>query len=295
MICIDWGTSSFRAFRLAEDGSVRARRRTDDGILQVASGAFPDVLVARVGDWLREGEDRLLLCGMVGSRQGWREAPYVDTPAGLGELARALTPVSVGGARGYIVPGLIARGPSDVPEIMRGEETQIMGVLASVGETALACLPGTHAKWARIAGGRIVDFSTAMTGEVFAVLRQHTILGRLMTGEADDAAAFAAGLARSGEPGGLLHHIFGARTRVIAGDLAEAAAASYLSGILIGHDVREALAWHGREGEVHLIGEPALCARYGLALSHCGATHRTAPAEAARLGLARLGGLAPWT
>jgi 2-dehydro-3-deoxygalactonokinase len=294
MICIDWGTSSFRAFRLNAQGEVLERLHAPRGILQVAEGGFPEALTELVGDWLRAGDTRLLLSGMVGSRQGWREAPYLETPAGIDDLAGALMPVSVGAAQGFIVPGLIARGATGVPEIMRGEETQIMGVLPALGESAIACLPGSHSKWARVAGGRIVDFTTAMTGEAFAALRQHTILGRLMAGDTHDAAAFDEGVVRSADPGGLLHHAFGVRTRGITGDLPDEAAASYLSGILIGHDVRAALDLHGRDGIVHLIGDPALCGLYGRALAACNVPHSIASGDAAILGLARIGDLAPW-
>jgi 2-dehydro-3-deoxygalactonokinase len=134
-----------------------------------------------------------------------------------------------------------------------------------------------------------------MTGETFAALRQHTILGRLMAGEEHDPAAFDAGVARSADPGGLLHHIFGARTLVITDRLPESAAASYLSGILIGHDVRSAVEIHGRDQVVHLIGEPVLCELYGRALTACNAAHQVSPSDAAVLGLARIGNLAPWT
>jgi 2-dehydro-3-deoxygalactonokinase len=295
LIAIDWGTSSFRAFRLAADGSVLARRQAPRGILQVPAGSFADVLVELVGEWLSDGESHLLLSGMVGSRQGWREAAYVEAPAGIEELAGALMPVSVGTARGFIVPGLIARGPEGVPEIMRGEETQIAGVLHTMAETAIACLPGSHSKWARIDRGRITSFTTAMTGETFAALRHHTILGRLMVGEAHDRAAFDAGVTRSADPGGLLHHVFGARTLVITGRLPETAAASYLSGILIGHDVRAALEIHGRDHVVHLIGEAILCELYGRALTACNATHQVSTSDAAVLGLPCIGSLAPWT
>lgn len=293
MIGIDWGTSSFRAYRLGLDGTVRDRRNSSDGILGVAAGGFPNKLRELVGDWLREGESRVLLSGMVGSRQGWREAPYLSCPAGLTEVAGALLPVDLPGAQAFIVPGLIAEAPNLV-EVIRGEETQILGALSEMGPQALACLPGTHAKWVRIANGRVAAFTTAMTGEVFAALKSHTILGRLMQGDAPDEAAFDAGLARSAAAGGLLHHIFGARTLVLAGHLGGSAAPSYLSGILIGHDVRAALAIHGRHETVHLIGEPGLCALYGRALTACGAAHRSASADAARLGLARIGELAPW-
>jgi 2-dehydro-3-deoxygalactonokinase len=295
MIGIDWGTSSFRAFRIAPDGAVLDRRHAPRGILQVPEGAFAECLVEIVGDWLEAGETRMLLSGMVGSRQGWREAPYVDCPARIDDLANALTPVAAGRAQGFIVPGLSAQDDCGVPEIMRGEETQIAGVLPSIGQAGIACLPGSHSKWALIEDGRIARFTTAMTGETFAALRHHTILGRLMTGEEHDAAAFDAGLDRSERPGGLLHHIFGARTLVIAGRLAEGSAASYLSGLLIGHEVRAALASYGRERSVHLIGEESLCRLYARALAACNASHQVASRDAAALGLARIGDLAPWS
>jgi 2-dehydro-3-deoxygalactonokinase len=294
MICIDWGTSSFRAFRLDATGGVAEQRAAARGILGVPEDGFPAALTELVGDWIEAGEGRLLLSGMVGSRQGWREAPYVDAPAGLADLARALLPVSAGPGHGFIVPGLIARGLTGVPEIMRGEETQIMGVVEAMAGRALACLPGSHSKWAQVVDGRIVDFTTAMTGEAFAALQHHTILGRLMTEDSHDGAAFDEGLARSGDPGGLLHHVFGARTRVIVGDLAGGGARSYLSGILIGHDVRAALDLYGRDAIVHLIGEPGLCMLYARALAACGAGSRLASADAAIKGLARIGDLAPW-
>ena len=140
---------------------------------------------------------------------------------------------------------------------MRGEETQVFGVLGAMGGSGLACLPGTHSKWVQVAGGRIIGFTTHMTGEAFGALRGHTILGRMMREGPADGAPFDAGVRRSDDPGGLLHHIFGARSLVLAGRLAETDAAAYLSGILIGHEVRAALA--GRQGEVvHVIGAPDL-------------------------------------
>ena len=140
---------------------------------------------------------------------------------------------------------------------MRGEETQVFGVLAAMGGGGLACLPGTHSKWVRVEAGRIIGFTTHMTGEAFGALRGHTILGRMMREGPADGAPFDAGVRRSGDAGGLLHHIFGARALVLAGRLAETDAAAYLSGILIGHEVRAALA--GQQGEVvHVIGAPEL-------------------------------------
>ena len=227
MIGIDWGTSSARAFRLARDGAVLERRETSLGILRVPVGGFAKALQGLAGDWIAAGEDRVLLSGMIGSRQGWLEAPYLACPAGLEALAGALVPVPFQGASVRLVPGLSAEDGSGVPEVMRGEEMQVMGALADAGPDVLMCLPGSHAKWVHVEGGQITRFETSMTGEAFAALRGHTILGRMMEGKAEPGPAFDAGVARSLEPGGLLHHLFGTRTLALFGRLAPADAPSY--------------------------------------------------------------------
>jgi 2-dehydro-3-deoxygalactonokinase len=192
-----------------------------------------------------------------------------------------------------LVPGLSATDEAGVAEVMRGEETQVFGVLEAMGGGGLACLPGTHSKWVRVEDGRIVGFTTHMTGEAFGALRGHTILGRMMREGPTDGAPFDAGVRRAGEPGGLLHHIFGARSQVLAGELAETDAAAYLSGILIGHEVRAALA--GRHGEVvHVIGAPELTMLYARAISAQGGYPERHDGEAAARGLALIGGHATW-
>jgi len=162
---------------------------------------------------------------------------------------------------------------------MRGEETQILGC----GVDGTICLPGTHSKWVEVRGGRIERFSTAMTGETYAVLKQHSILGRMMEEGAADGEAFAQGVRRSGDEGGLLHHLFGVRTRGLMGELAPAASASYLSGILIGHELRDRAST-----EVLLLGAPALTARYAQAAALLGVGTRTLDADAAVRCLFRL-------
>ena len=178
MIAVDWGTSGFRAYRLDEAGGIRETRTAPAGILTVAAGGFPAALEARLGDWL--DDTPIVMSGMIGSRQGWREAPYVECPADAAAIARGLLPVEwAAGRRGWIVPGLSCRDAAGIPDVMRGEETQILGALAALPPAdAVICLPGTHSKWARVSDGRILSFATAMTGEVFAVLRRHSILGR---------------------------------------------------------------------------------------------------------------------
>jgi 2-dehydro-3-deoxygalactonokinase len=293
MIGIDWGTSSFRAFRLDPDGTVRDRRAAARGILAVEDGRFEEELLRQVGDWLADGERQVLMSGMIGSRQGWQEAPYVACPAGPADIVAALGTVVCEGADLRLVPGLTCTDAAGTPEVLRGEETQIVGVLEEMAARAVVCLPGSHSKWARIEGGRIVGFETYFTGEAFAALRAHTILGRLMRDAPADPDAFGRGVARAAEPGHLLHHLFGVRTLGLFGRLGEAAAASYLSGLLIGHEVRAALPADGTA--VHVIGNDELCALYARALTACGVAPVVHTEDAAARGLMRLGREAAWT
>ena len=294
MIGIDWGTTSFRAFRIARDGAIRDRRAGQRGIMNIPDNRFAETLREEIGPWLATGEDRVLLSGMIGSRQGWKEAPYIPCPAGAAELGAALVDVPFDWGKVKLVPGLSATDEAGVAEVMRGEETQVVGVLAAIGGNGLACLPGTHSKWARVEDGRIAGFATHMTGETYAALRGHTILSRMMRDGPADGAPFDAGVQRSGGPGGLLHHIFGVRALALADRLAEADSAAYLSGILVGHEVRAALA--GAEGTVvHVIGAPELTALYARAISACGAYPERHDGEAAARGLALIGEHASWT
>ncbi len=286
MIGIDWGTSSFRAYRLAPEGTVREHREAPLGILAVPNGDFAAALDGAVGDWIAAGETELILAGMIGSRQGWVEAPYCPCPAGAVEIAAATIAIPHPRARIRLVPGLSARDPAGVPEVMRGEETQILGVLDVVGDApATLCLPGSHAKWVQVERGRIQGFATHFTGEAFAALSQHTILARtIAAGGGHDPAAFARGIARAKQPGGLLHHLFGLRASALFGEIAESEAASFLSGLLIGHEVAAALE-AGVAPPIHLIASEALAARYAAALDDFGIPHRAHAPDAAARGL----------
>ncbi|MBV8030550.1 MAG: 2-dehydro-3-deoxygalactonokinase, partial [Betaproteobacteria bacterium] len=231
-------------------------------------------------------DDLVLMSGMVGSRQGWREAPYVNCPAGEAELRKNIVPVEAARGRSvFIVPGLSCIDSSGVPDVMRGEETQILGALDELPHAATVCLPGTHSKWARVRDGRIESFATFFTGELFAVLCRHSLLGRMMEeGAPSDEAAFAEGVERSGEASGLLHHLFGVRTRTLFSELSPRASPSYLSGLLIGHELRSAAA-----DEVFLLGAPALAERYARAALYLGLAAKTLDPHAAARGLYRLG------
>ncbi len=292
MIGVDWGTSSFRAFRMTADGAIIGRRAAPRGILHVENGGFAAALREEIGAWIAEGETRVILSGMIGSRQGWVEAPYLPCPAGAAELGAALVPIPFDGARLLLVPGLTDSDDAGTPEVMRGEETQIAGLLEQLGEDGIVCLPGSHSKWVRVTGGRITAFRTYLSGEAFAAIRADTILGRMMTDGPTDPAAFDRGVARAADHGHLLHHLFGVRTLGLFGRLGEAESASYLSGLLIGHEVRAALA---RAGTVHLIGAAPLCALYARAIATAGAQAIVMDEDAAARGLSRIARSASWT
>ncbi|HEX6959585.1 MAG TPA: 2-dehydro-3-deoxygalactonokinase [Ferrovibrio sp.] len=290
MIGVDWGSSGFRAYLLHDDGRIAETRSAACGITTLRQADYPAVLQREIGDWLQDDGNRpILLSGMVGSRQGWREAAYVECPAGLADLPRHLCPVGIDGERqALIVPGLVCRTAAGLPDVMRGEETQIFGIVEA-GETASLCLPGTHSKHVAVEAGRITGFATAMTGEVFALLRRHGLLAAMLPPDAAgfDPAAFRSGVARSGDSGGLLHHFFGVRTRRLFDELAAAAALDYLSGIMIGHEIR-GTTW---TGSVRIVGAHDLSERYRLAFECLGIAASVVPEHAAAQGLHRIGRL----
>ena len=271
---------------MTEAGQIIARASAPSGILQVAAGEFPNVLRGIVGDWLADGETNILLSGMVGSRQGWVEAAYLPCPADAAAIAAALTAVPFEGADIRLVPGLSDRDDAGTPEVMRGEETQIIGALDAIGGSGMVCLPGSHSKWARIEDRRIAGFRTYFSGEAFAALRSGTILGRMMDEAPHDDAAFAKGVAQSADGGHLLHQLFGVRSLALFGELGTEQTASYLSGLLIGHEIRAALQ---ADVAVHLIGAAPLCALYAEAIALCSGHAILIDEDAAAIGLARIG------
>jgi 2-dehydro-3-deoxygalactonokinase len=296
LIAVDWGTTAARAFLVARDGRTLATREAPLGIQAIRDGRFAPALDALLGDW-RTLALRRLAAGMIGSRQGWIEVPYARCPASAADLSGALgtTP----GGELVIVPGLMARGDDGLPDVMRGEETQLVGAVDD-GEDVLAVLPGTHSKWAHVAGGRIDAFATFMTGELYAVLRDHSILGRLAVARGGDEPrpAFADGV-RQGLAGGALSHLaFGARTRALAGELPGANVADWLSGLLIGYELHHARAWARSRvaaKRVRVIGSASLVDRYRSALALAGFDAEPGPADAAVRGLVRIARHAGWT
>jgi len=292
LIAIDWGTTSARAYRVDAGGSVIGARSAPLGIQQVQDGRFGEALAVLLDDWHEASAPRIA-CGMIGSRQGWVEAPYQTCPASLPELAAGIVDAPEG--RLAVVPGVRTRDSYGVPDVMRGEETQIVGGVDPREERVLAVMPGTHSKWARVESGRIVDFMTFMTGEMWGVLLKHSILGRLAVPvvAADGIGpGFATGVTRGLGPGSLAHDAFGARTLALMGELAEDEVADWLSGVFVGREIRNARTWAQRNGydgsRVRLIGEDGLVARYAAALAQADVAVERTHAHAAAHGLWRI-------
>lgn len=272
VIAVDWGTSTFRAYLLDAEGGIAERHESAGGILRVRGGDFAAALEAELGSWLGRHADALvLMSGMIGSRQGWREVPYVACPAEPAEIAAGLERVDwgEGEAEAWIVPGLLDESRPGQPDVMRGEETQVLGALPALSPSGgLVCLPGTHSKWVRVGDGVLQGFATYMTGEVFDLLQGHSILSRLMTKGAVTADRWFLEGVLQGRQGGLLNRLFSARSRALTGDLPEAEVRSYLSGLLIGDELAAAVP--EAPTEIHLLGAPALAALYEAALEKLG-------------------------
>lgn len=296
LIAVDWGTTSFRAWLVDGVGTIVDRIEAPSGILQVADGNFGGAFDRLAGPWLgRQGTLPAVASGMIGSRQGWREVPYIGCPAGAVHLAEKLVPVtSPAGYEVWLVPGVMRIDGEGVPDVMRGEETQIVGCLGEGDPPRrVFVLPGTHSKWAIVEAGRIARFATFMTGELFATLKDHSILGRLMVGGTHDVDAFRRGVEQTAKPdAGLLKNLFSARALPLLNGLPAAAVASYLSGLLIGHEVAEAIAWvgvpHVATSRPTIVGSAVLAPRYAQALSILGIDSRTGSEDAAVAGIRRI-------
>lgn len=282
-LAVDWGTTNRRVY-LVEAGEVRRTERDAMGILAVGPEGFADAVMALRASW---GDAPMLLAGMVGSDRGWMDAGYVGCPATLADLAaRLVSPAP----NAWIVPGVsVAAERSDV---MRGEEVQLLGAVAAglAPADAVLCQPGTHCKWAWMQDGKLRDFRTAMTGELFALLQQHALIGRAMTAPVAAGAAFLEGVADSAD-GRLLQKLFAVRAASVLRRRPDAEAASYVSGLLIGSDCRGAVA----AGEtVHVLADEQLGGLYAAALENIGAAARRVDSHAAFVaGMSRIWELKP--
>ena len=268
----DWGTSRLRLSLCRGEQVLATRQGPGIGALREPAAAALRPLIA---GWREtHGPLPLVLCGMAGSRNGWRETPYLPCPADLRALGAAALRFEADGAPVAIASGLSCKSRLGSPEVMRGEETQIAGALAlhpGLGTGRhLLCLPGTHTKWAYLEDGQVRDFLTALTGELFALLRDGSTLMRVThPGAADDAEdGFDKGLEAAAGLGtaSLLHALFAVRSRQLIDGRSHDWALSYLSGLMIGADVRGAIPLFGVKREAVLIGDGALNERYAQAL-----------------------------
>ena len=316
LIGLDWGTSSLRAWLFDAGGNALDRLACASGVMHVATSGHRAAFEALCAPWLAlHPALPVVAAGMVGSRQGWREVPYVHTPAGFGEIAQSLLALDEEADRVFrLVPGVRAEGREGSIDVMRGEETQVFGALAArsllrnadaANRDGLFVLPGTHSKWVEVRDGRIVALRTYLTGETWAVLRQHSILSRLAADPPGDDPAAQAGAAEAydrgvrmalSSPGALLHLLFLVRTEGLFDRLHPEQTPAFLSGLLTGAEITDALGWCGREIIPTLIGDDAQAARYARALALAGVVGRAAPAGCTAQGLfaiARAAGLTP--
>lgn len=270
-LAVDWGTTNRRVFRI-ENGSVVATARDTRGVASMTPSAYPAEIAA-----IREssGDLPILLAGMVGSSIGWRDVAYVASPAGFAALAHGLGWVD---ARTAIVPG-VSLLTGTRADVMRGEEVQLLGAVAAgmAPVDSLLCQPGTHCKWARMLGGEIADFTTAMTGELFALLRGHGLLAPQLTAAVTPGSAFRDGV-EAGKAQDLAAALFSIRAAKLLGRRQDEDAASYASGLLIGSDVA---ARPGTNDDVYVLADPALGELYAIAIAANGGTAHLVDSHAA--------------
>lgn len=283
VLACDWGTTNLRAWTLDRSGAVVRSKELPLGVSKLAPGEAARRFETEVRPALDAQALPAVLCGMIGSNLGWTVAPYAECPAALSDLSGAMIEVAPGVR---IIPGLRCAGIAGAPDVMRGEETQVLGWLAQRPDRAtgrhLICHPGTHAKWVLVEEGRIARFVTAMTGELFAVLSTHSLLRS--EAPADDPQAFDAGLDAAQDGGALAARLFTARSRVAGGQAAAETTPSYLSGLLIGAEVASVPSLlDAGDLPVILLGDAALCARYRHALDRRGLTSETFDGEAAAI------------
>ncbi|MGZ2411787.1 2-dehydro-3-deoxygalactonokinase [Sphingomonas sp. F9_3S_D5_B_2] len=265
-IAVDWGTTNRRAYVVDGSGRCGAEFEDSKGVLSVGSGGFP-AAVEEIRE--RLGDKPLLLAGMIGSNRGWKEAPYVACPAGVEDLAKGL---AWPGEREAIVPGVCCTGNGRA-DVMRGEEVQLLGAIAAgtVDQNALVCHPGTHNKWTSVRRGQIASFRTVMTGELFNLLKQHSILADQIGGEVEPNEAFRAGARHGWSNNDLPAELFSIRARMLLKQSPWEDPASYASGLLIGTDVRIGLS-DPVSAQVVVMGRPELTRLYAAAIEEAGRT-----------------------
>ena len=285
-IAVDWGTTRLRAWAMDAGDQVLAHAASEAGMAATAPEGFEPALLALIEPWLGAGRTRVIACGMVGARQGWVDAGYRAVPAQPLAPPLAVAPVRDGRLDVRIVPGLSQQKPADV---MRGEETQIAGLLSlRPGFDGVVCLPGTHTKWAEISAGEVVSFRSFMTGEMFAALATATVLRQSVAAEGWDEAAFTEAVSAAiSRPERLAGELFSIRAGALLQGLGPEAARARLSGLLIGAELAAARPWWlGRR--IALVGDGGAGARYEAALADQGApVERIGAGEVTLAGLGR--------
>lgn len=267
-IAVDWGTTNFRAF-LFEDERLISRIAQPCGLLSVENRQFDQALKRLLAPWLESyGTLPVVMAGMVGSQQGWKDVPYTPLPSGLQKLASGVSIFRTSwGSPAWIIPGVCGDSSYGQPDVMRGEEIQLLGLVQQYPAAEhLVLLPGTHSKHVHLSEGEIHDFSTFMTGELFSLLTQHALLGRDLPAQQTDEPSFIKGVENARHHIPFSHLIFSARTRRLTGELPLPYVHSYLSGLLLGHEL-VTLKTHQ---PVWVVGSPSLTARYQLAAHHLG-------------------------
>lgn len=265
-IAVDWGTSNFRAWLMAGD-DVLDKRSANCGLLHVKQGQFDGTLKMLLGEWVTNAAPTIAMAGMVGSQQGWYEVDYCPLPASADSLlAHSKTFTTSWGSEAWIVPGLRASPAGGIPDVMRGEEVQLLGlaILEDIADFQ-AILPGTHSKHVAVENRQVTDFSTYMTGELFQVLISHSLLGRGLPDAVIDDSAFLLGVEASQRHAALSQLLFSTRTRRLSGELPAESVSDYLSGLLIGTEFGADC-----RGLVWLVGSAALTRRYQLAATALG-------------------------
>jgi len=277
LIGIDWGTSSLRAFLIGAGGEVLDQVSKSEGIMHVKNGDFEGSFSDLIEPWVKAEGLPVIASGMITSRNGWVETPYLPLPSGAQELADALVPHQTSdGTKVIFVTGMTT-DHGDVPDVMRGEETQIIGATASGMSDGVFVLPGTHSKWITVQNSQIEDYSTFMTGDIFAALRQHTILGALIEEGPFNQQAFKMGCGVGlAEGSNLLHDLFGVRTLPLFDKIDGNMVADYLSGLLIGAELQGADVASIKE-IVTIVGRDDLADRYEIALGVAGLKSKRAP------------------
>lgn len=285
LIVVDWGTTSFRAWLVDAKGDVLDEIPSGTGMRDMPRDAFPGYCGEQLARWRSDANPiPVYMAGMVGAPQGWQTAPQPILPVTLADLAGQVV-AAEGLPNAWIVPGARVQKSAAEIDVMRGEEVQIFGALALLGRTGgLLCLPGTHSKWAKVSEGTLTHFTSSMTGEVYEALLGHTILAKTADRAAPfEEAAFRLGLAKAQEPGGLLHLAFSARCRTLYGDLTPELTPSYLSGLLIGSEVRAMRELHPDARDLVVVASDALRGPYGIALAAAGFAATVVGAKAASL------------